>query len=215
MDVVIAAHYPVIRLGLKTLIQDIGAGSEIDEVSTYQELLDLLSDRGSAALILLDLSLPHMTGLAGLRALRKRHPTVPIVLVAGSTNRKQVTSAVRLGIKGFISRSGPCDDVVRCVELVLGGNEFFPWAVLGEENAGVVADKADLEDRDGFALLSQRQRAVATLLADGRSNSEIAESLGLSNQTVRHHVSSILRALNVGSRTQAALRVANLMEDEI
>lgn len=140
---------------------------------------------------LLDVRMPHLTGIEVARAV----PETPVVLYTGFGGRAVLAEAFAAGVRGFVLKEAPVDDLVRAVERVVGGGTYvdpvLAGAVLG---AGTESD---------LPALTARERDVLTLLADGLSNDAVGARLGISAETVRTHLRKAMAKLEADTRTQA------------
>lgn len=148
-------------------------------------------ERALPRMILLDLGLPGLRGLDAYRALSAAAPKVPIVIVTASEPNAELHRLVREGARGVVHKRAAGSELLSVLRFVLAGGTHLP------------AELLSVPTREDDAL-TDRQREVLALLAGGASNKEIADRLRIAEATVRVHVSSVLRALGVENRTQAA-----------
>jgi len=157
-------------------------------------------------LLLLDLAMPGASGLSALVAVRAAHPAVPVVVVSATDDPATVRRALELGASGFISKSSDTDTIRSSVQAVLDGEVAVPSGLdLGSEHDPEVAD---LIGR--IRTLTPQQARVLGMLAEGLLNKQIAYELGVSEATIKAHVSAVLQKLNVDSRTQAVIRLSKI-----
>ena len=143
-----------------------------------------------------------MTGLVALGVFGMRHPELPIVMLSGSANMQIMQHVLQAGASGFVTKSGLSDELLQAVRQVLAGGEYLP---AGFDEMG--STPAILEDKVKTGL-THRQDLVLRELLDGRSNREIADTLSISEETVKSHVAAILRHFDVQNRTQAVVAAA-------
>src|SRR5690606_17581892 len=153
-------------------------------------------------LILLDLHMPGMSGFIGLMMLRSEYPAIPVIVVSASEDPATVQRAIDYGASGFVPKSAPVDHLGAAVRTVLEGNVWMPVA------AG--RDEADEAIADRMVSLTPQQLRVLAGMGEGKFNKQIAHDLGVSEQTVKDHVSVILRKLGASNRTQAILLASQL-----
>lgn len=174
------------------------------EAGTAEEAIDMTSHYPDLDLILLDLNMPGMGGLSGLPTLLAAAPTVPVVVVSGSTDVNDVRASIRAGAAGFIPKTSSGREMSEALRLVLGGDIYVPATLLavisspGGEGPAALCGPAD-------APLTPRQLEVLRLLGEGLSNKAIARRLSLSEGTVKLHVNAVLRGLNARNRTGAVI----------
>jgi DNA-binding NarL/FixJ family response regulator len=179
------------------------------EASDIDSALKSAADNPDLDLILLDLMMPGMDAFEGLTAIRSLVPHVPLVVVSMLEDRQDVLRAVELGALGFIPKTAGLDEMYEALRQVLSGAIYLPPAILRRTKpseiplpgAGAPARPSD----EAWNALTKRQREVVEHVARGLTNSEIADQLGLSESTVRLHVSTILDRLQLSNRTQVAV----------
>jgi DNA-binding NarL/FixJ family response regulator len=150
------------------------------------------------SLVLLDLNLPGMNGLDGLKTYRQRFPTSPLVVLSGVDDKATVESALRHGAQGFISKSVSAEAMLRDLRRVLEGEGCWPgW----EPSLAAAASEQLVKSSVHLTL---RQIEVLVRLCEGQSNKEIGRDLGMSDNTVSTHIVAIFRTLGAHSRTEVA-----------
>ncbi|MBI4724853.1 MAG: response regulator transcription factor [Rhodomicrobium sp.] len=206
--VIIADDHPLFRDALKQTLGSALPGVAITEVGSVEKLLEVLSSKPDADLVLLDLKMPgekgavSLSGVTGLMYLRSQHPQIPVVIVSASDNPGVIQRCLNLGASGFISKSLPVDKIRSAVKMVLDGGVWFP----NEIQRDAAGDElAELSAR--LATLTPQQVRVLSMLGQGLLNKQIAFELSVSEATVKAHVSAILQKLGVDSRTQAVIAV--------
>lgn len=199
--VLIVDDHPLVRDGLRSVIAVSFDGCEIFEAASLEEALATLEKQSNFDLVLLDLNIPDVKRLDGLKLLRSRHPILPVVMVSGAFDRGIVREALGAGAAGFIPKSMKRSAIVDALHRVVSGEIYMPDAI--DEAPQESAEEADILTRIGS--LTPQQRIVLTHLVHGRLNKQIAHDLSVSMTTVKAHVSAILQKLNVFSRTQAVI----------
>ncbi|RUU48228.1 response regulator transcription factor, partial [Mesorhizobium sp. M2C.T.Ca.TU.002.02.1.1] len=156
-------------------------------------------------------SMPGASGLSGLIALRGIHPAVPLVVVSAHDDPVTIRRALDLGASGFISKSASMEDIRAAVQAVLAGDIAAPAGIeLGVERDPEISD---LIKR--LQALTPQQTRVLGMLAEGLLNKQIAYELGVSEATIKAHVSAILQKLGVDSRTQAVIQLSKIGNDPL
>jgi DNA-binding NarL/FixJ family response regulator len=198
ITVLIADDHPVVLQGLAVLLEVQDDISLVGQASDGAEAVRLTLELGPDVL-LLDLKLPGMDGMGVLSRLRSEGTRTRVLVLTSAAGPHGPSLALQAGAAGFLYKDVDPDALVRAIRAVADGN-----TVLAPEAAGLVAARPGGDAR-GIGALTAREREVLALLADGRSNREIARSLRVTEKTVKTHVSSILAKLGVADRTQAAL----------
>jgi DNA-binding NarL/FixJ family response regulator len=201
ISVLIADDHPVVRQGLQVLLSVHDGFSVAGEAADGGEALALAAEL-DPDVILLDLKLPVLDGVAVLRELRERGIRARTLVLTSASDRGLVPLAMAAGAAGFLYKDVDPDALIRAVRSVHDGH-----TLLAAEAAGSLVGAADARGTAvrGVGALTAREREVLAQLADGRSNREIARALGVSEKTVKTHVSSVLAKLGVADRTHAAL----------
>ncbi|HRP97446.1 MAG TPA: response regulator transcription factor [Rhodocyclaceae bacterium] len=175
-------------------------GVECVEARGSEEALAQLAASTDWDLAVVDLMLPGLNGFSLLGVMAKRFPDVPAMVVSGLDDPVSVQRALKAGASGFVPKSSSGDELRRAVRTVLDGGVYVPSGVgTGAARSGPPSER--------FGLTNAQAR-VLELLAQGKTNREIADLLGLSEGTVKVHMSAILRALNVRNRAQALLVIS-------
>jgi DNA-binding NarL/FixJ family response regulator len=199
ITVLIADDHPVVRQGISVLLSVQDDIEVAGEAADGEEALRLAAELRPDVL-LLDLKLPVLDGMAVLRLLPERSPATRALVLTSATDQGLVTLALRTGAAGFLYKDVDPDALVRAIRSVHDGHTLLAAAA-----AGALSDHPSGPDRRGIGSLTSRERQVLLLLAEGRSNREIARLLRVSEKTIKTHVSSILAKLGVADRTQAAV----------
>ena len=167
--------------------------------------------------VVMDLVMPGLDGIATTAELKHRHPTVEVVAITSFIEEERVAAAIEAGASGFLLKDAEADDLAAAIRSAHGGEVYLDPAV-----AGIVARRMRTSARSGEAgppttaglqRLTARERDVLRCLARGLSNRAIADELGMAERTARTHVSNILAKLGLASRTQAALFAVEHLPD--
>jgi DNA-binding NarL/FixJ family response regulator len=164
------------------------------EAGDADGVLALVNGRDDVDLVLLDLQMPGVGNVEGVRRLRERAPGTPMAVVSGSEEPGVAAALIGMGVAGFIPKSDAPQTIVSAVRLILSGGVYAPQRLMAER-------KVEPE----VPPLTDRQLEVVRLLALGQSNKEIARALGITEGTVKVHLLSVFRVLGVRNRTQAVL----------
>jgi DNA-binding NarL/FixJ family response regulator len=198
ITVLIADDHPVVRQGLAVLLEVQDDIELVGEASDGSAAVRMTMER-SPDVLLLDLKLPGVDGLGVLNELRARGAQTRVLVLTSGASPTGPALALQAGAAGFLYKDVDPDALVRAIRSVHDGH-----TVLASDAADLVAARPGADSR-GIRSLTAREREVLAMLADGRSNREIARLLSVSEKTVKTHVSAILAKLGVADRTQAAL----------
>lgn len=196
MKVLIVDDHALMREGLAQLLAVMYPDLALLHASNGAQAIALLLPHRDIDLVLLDYQLPDMTGLDVLRQLGKIQPELTVLVISGSLNPHLMQQTLSAGACGFVQKSGNAQELIKAIDLVLKGGVYLPPELQALKDSG---------SSSGTNTLSPRQETVLHRLMDGQSNREIAQELDLSEETVKTHVSAILRYFNAENRTQAAL----------
>jgi DNA-binding NarL/FixJ family response regulator len=202
MKILICDDHALFRAGLRLVLRELEASTELLDASSAEETFRLVDVHPDLDLVLMDLNMPGMDGLAALETLRARSPALPVVIVSGSERHADVRAAIERGAAGFIPKSSNPPVLLAALRLILSGGVYVPPLVLAAtpaEERGAATETR----RERAAALTPRQLEVLELMAAGRTNREIRDALGIAEGTVKAHVATILEALGVANRTEA------------
>jgi DNA-binding NarL/FixJ family response regulator len=202
----IADDHPLFRDALKQALQGGFEGLTIQEAGSLEEAAKLLDKDAEFDLVLLDLKMPGIQGLTGLAFLRAQYPAVPIAVITASEEDHIARRALDLGASGFIPKSSSIDTIKQAVAAVLGGDIWAPSDVRASASKDSEGDALAKK----LATLTPQQVRVLMMLREGLLNKQIAYQLGVSEATIKAHVSAILTKLGVGSRTQAVIAAGRI-----
>ena len=177
--------------------------AEVLEAGSLDELTERLATAGETDLILLDLTMPGVHGVSGLLYLRAQNPEVPVVIVSASDDAATIRQCLDCGASGFIPKSQPVEKIREAIRRVIGGEVWLPADV--DLNNLPSGESAELVSR--LSTLTPQQVRVLMMLGEGLLNKQIAFKLGVSEATIKAHVSAILQKLGVDSRTQAVIAI--------
>ena len=203
---IVADDHPLFRGALREILASLPEPGTIVEAADFDQTARALADNPDADLLLLDLAMPGTSGLSGLALLRAEHPSVPIAIVSGSEDAPIVARALDLGASGFIPKSTGFDEIRQAIQTLLAGDVWLPPDVALDAERD--PEVAQLIQR--IRTLTPQQTRVLTMLGRGLLNKQIAYELGISEATIKAHVSAVLLKLGVDSRTQAVIRLSKL-----
>ena len=202
----LADDHPLVREGLALAARVAMPELIIDSVGTIGEAEAAIARHRGYKLAVLDLMLPDAVGFSGFLRVQHALGDVPIVIISARQQPELVEAARALGAAGYLSKAQPLDETLASLRAVLAGRTVFP----SDKGSGH-ADAAAARKR--IAELSSAQLRVLMALADGRLNKQIAGELGVTEATVKAHMTAIFRKLGVTNRTQAILAMQPLLAD--
>jgi len=203
---IIADDHPLFRGALREAVTGLFEDMDIAEAGTFNEVVDLLERGGDVDLVLLDLTMPGVRGFSGLMYLRAQYPSVPVIVVSANDDPAAIRRCMEFGASGFIPKTLGVEAMRGAIARILDGGVWTPPDV--DLTAGSDAETAALMAR--MATLTPQQVRVLMMLSEGLLNKQIAYQLGVSEATVKAHVSAILQKLGVESRTQAVIAAAKI-----
>jgi DNA-binding NarL/FixJ family response regulator len=198
MRFAIADDHPLVRDALARVVRQLDPEAEVFEAGDYAGLLDRL-DGVAPDLLLLDLNMPGMDGLHGVKRLRERLPSVAIVVASGQDDPATIRAVLGSGSNGFIPKTDPPALLLQALRVVSAGGTYIPSRALSD------FDNGQPPLRPSAAGLTPRQIDVLRLLQKGEPNKTIARQLGLTEGTVKIHIAAILRGLQARNRTEAVV----------
>lgn len=206
--ILVADDHPLLRAAVLHALRDGLGALRVIEAASASALQPALETHPDIDLVLLDLAMPGARGLSSLVWLRGERPELPVVVISSNDHPRTVRRVQQFGAAGFISKSAPAESIGQAVATVLDGGSWFPplTAERSEDDARLAAR---------LAQLTPQQFRVLMAVADGLLNKQIAHQLGLAENTVKVHVTAILRKLECTSRTQAAVLVKALEPDDV
>lgn len=207
MRILLIDDHALFRDGVALLLKELDPAVQVWHAANVAQALDTLGGDVGIELILLDFILPGMHGLQALETLRQRHPGVPLVMLSSREDQATVLRSIELGAMGFIPKSASSDQMFEALRTVLAHGIYVPPVNLASIALPVPAQPRTSPAELG---LTPRQTQVLRLILEGKPMKLIARELALSPNTAKTHVSAVLRALFVTTRTQAIV-AANRM----
>jgi DNA-binding NarL/FixJ family response regulator len=216
MNVLIADDHPIFRTSLRQVLADLADSVTVVEAADFDEAIDIATKRDDLDLALIDLMMPGKDPIEGLQAVVRALPEVPVVVVSAIENRRDAVQTINLGAMGYIPKTVDHQEFTKMLRVVLDGGLCLPRNM--STTAPTTAPRPAVEyerlaTNELLTGLTKRQLQVLALLAQGKSNVEIAGDLGVSDKTIRFYISAILKTLKVRNRTQAALIAARAIGD--
>jgi DNA-binding NarL/FixJ family response regulator len=202
----IADDHTLVRQGLGALCAAVTDNAVVGEAASGDDVI-ARADELMPDVILMDIQMPGVHGIEATRRILQRHASIGIIVVTMLEDDSSIFAAMRAGARGYILKGADKADLVKTIRAVAAGEALFGPAVARR----FMRFFSDLHNAPGpqplvFPELTDREREILALMAQGESNARIAELLGLSPKTVKNHISSIFNKLQVADRIQAVLR---------
>ncbi len=204
---IVADDHPLFRDALSHAIGNCVTDAAIVEADSLDSLQEVVDAHPDADLLLLDLNMPGVSGFSALAYIRNNHESLPTVIVSANDDPVVIRRSIQHGASGFIPKSSPITELEDGIKAVLEGEVWVPAGVdlqddgLDDAEAGIAA---------ALSTLTPQQFRVLMMLGEGLLNKQIAYQLGVSEATIKAHVTAILRKMKVNNRTQAVLAVQQL-----
>lgn len=209
MRILFADDHGLVREGIKPFLEELAESVDVVEAADFAGAKEAALATDSLDLMILDLKMPGMNGFSGITALKEARPNVPIVILSGHYNRKDIMTALDHGVSGYIPKTTGGLAMVNALKLVLAGETYLPSTAftgngedepppIGSESGLPIVNQADL-----FPDLSPREREILTHVVNGETNKEIARDLDLQEITVKIHVRNVYRKIGSSNRAQA------------
>ncbi|MBB4843615.1 DNA-binding NarL/FixJ family response regulator [Paucibacter oligotrophus] len=237
MKVLLIDDHPLILSALKTVIEGLNKDVTVVGVDSAAAARLALQQSEDFDLVLLDLQLGDASGFDVLDEFRESYPALPVVVISASDRASDVIRSIDQGAMGFVPKRNSTELLAQALKLVMAGGIYVPPMTLGQEappaspapaKGPVAVQQNKLQQIQQEALasnyqtttgleglsLTPRQTDVLALLLQGKPNKIIARELGVSVETIKDHVAAVLKALGVGSRTQAVLAVGQLVQKQ-
>jgi len=210
-EILVADDHPLFREALRHALGRAVPDATVIEADTVAALLDVAEQHPGADLLLLDLNMPGAQGFSALVQMRAHYPSLPVVIISANEDPTVIRRSIGHGATGFVPKSSTVDQMVEALQAVLDGDTWVPESV-DMEGTGLEAPEADVAAR--LASLTPQQFKVLTMLSSGLLNKQIAYELGVSEATVKAHMTAIMQKLGATNRTQAVVLSQRLALDQ-
>ncbi|KSV73616.1 hypothetical protein N183_24585 [Sinorhizobium sp. Sb3] len=211
MTILIVDDHWVVRESLKQVARSLSEKFTLKEASNFAEALRILEGDSSVGLLLVDLVMPGFQEFEGVQLLRRRYPSVPIVVISVHEDPTHVMEAIRYGVIGYIPKSASAEEIKRALMRVLAGEVAFPRNIIArgfDEDTSPSPASANGGERDPkLTLLTLREIEIMMRLGRGIALFDIADELEISRQTVRVHLGNAMKKLGISTR-EAAIHFA-------
>ncbi len=202
MRLLIADDHDLVRDGLRLLLEKLESDVTVLESEDFPGALELAERNQDLDLVILDLNMPGMNGLAGVESFRSKFPDVPTLVISGHYLRRDALEALQRGAAGFMPKNMPSKAMLNAFRLVLSGEKFIPSEILSDDRLNSNATPAPPS-----RPLTAREQDVLAGLLEGHTNKQIGRGLGIEEITVKIYLSRVYRKLGAKKRAQA-VRIA-------
>jgi DNA-binding NarL/FixJ family response regulator len=210
IKVLIVDDHPVFRDGLRRCLEARKSLRVVAAVGGGEEMWKALRVHARPDIVLMDIEMPGDGGIELTRVVREKFPDIRVVILTAFSDSDRVFSALKAGAVGYLLKNVTPDEIRATVERAAAGEPMLSGELAGRVLREFERERAEARDRAQLAALTSREEEILKLLATGDSNREIAQRLFISEQTVKNHVASIFRKLEVNDRTKAALLAVKL-----
>ena len=209
LRVVVADDHPMYLYGVTAILAQADGVEVVASVSEGGALVAAVEEH-APDVVVTDLTMPGLDGVAAARLLLQARPGLPILVLTMHEDDEHVFAALRAGARGYLVKGADGEEIVRAVRTVAAGDAVYGGSVASRIVSFYAGHETETPAERAFPELTVREREVLELLAGGCRNHEIARRLGMSEKTVRNHVSQILAKLQVADRTAAALKAREI-----
>lgn len=200
MKILIADDHALFRDGLAMRLEQIVPNAAILQASGYSQVIKNLQEDTAIDLLILDADMQDMPWFDALKQIRAIAPKTKILVISASEDSRAIRAILATGVKGYIPKRAEIKVFANAVKLVIDGGTYVPPSLLD----GTIANNFGSRN-SGVKMLTARQSQVLDLIAQGKSNKQIAYDMGVSESTVKLHINALLRSLHVTNRTQAVI----------
>ena len=217
MRALIADDHDLIRVAIAKELGNIPNISAVLEAKNAENVIVTLNQNTDIKLLILDLYMPGSNGFELLKMVIEKFPDIDVIVLSATENKQKMRTIIDLGANGFIPKSAPYNVMLNAIDLVLSGGIYIPQNLfVNDSHDSGINEELDFNSNQKveYSQLTKRQNEVLQCLGHGKSNKEIARILSLSENTVKIHISTILKTLNVSNRTQAGILARQNNEPE-
>ena len=205
MKILIADDHALFRDGLSLYLEKLEPEIVIAQAGSYAQMFKLLDSDSNTDFVFFDYEMPDLPWAQALDNLKKISPKTSFVVISGAEDNRTIKSILTAGAKGYIPKRSDSKVLNSALRLILDGGTYVPPNLI--EN---ISQTAPNEKDKSIKNLTQRQSQVLDLIAQGKSNKQIAFDMGVSESTVKLHINALLRSLHVSNRTQAVITAQKL-----
>ena len=205
MKILIADDHALFRDGLALRLEQIAPEAVILQASNYAQIFKIIKTDIDISIIVLDIEMQDMPWMDALQEMRRQLPKTAIVVVSASEDGRTIRTVMSTGVKGYIPKRSDVKVFDNALKLISDGGTYVPPVLINNPPINNLSTKST-----GLKTLTNRQSQVLDLIAQGKSNKQIAYDMGVSESTVKLHINALLRSLHVSNRTQAVVTAQKL-----
>ena len=200
MKILISDDHALFRDGLSMRLEQIAPDAVILQAASYSQVFKILRDENDIDMIILDVEMQDMPWQEALNDIKMGNPNATIVVISASEDSRTIRMILSTGVKGYIPKRSDIKVLNNALKLILDGGTYIPPTLIDSTPMNNLSGKSA-----GIKTLTTRQSQVLDLIAQGKSNKQIAYDMGVSESTVKLHINALLRSLHVSNRTQAVV----------
>lgn len=212
MQILLADDHAMVREALMPFVKRVAENATVIEAENFHEAVERAKEADNLGLIILDLMMPGMDDVTGLKHINSLYPDIPTVILSGSMNVRTIRRTIKNGAAGFIPKTYGGEALISALRLVLSGECYLPSSMFLDDG-DMHSPEGGTREILGDALLTPSEQETADLLKEGNSNKEIARILGVQEVTIKKRLGRIYKKLGVSNRTQATRAVLELGAD--
>ena len=204
IKIMIVDDHALMREGLTKILEMEDNLEVVIRAANGNEAIDYI-EKNSVDIVLLDINMPNMNGIETLKKMKQMQPEIKIIMLTVYDTREYLIETLNLGANGYMLKDAETDSLIKAIETVYNGGSYIHPNLAGELFKEINRQRVSRNIKSGVDALTRREYEVLLLIAEGMSNKDISEHLIISEKTVKNHVSSILRKLELQDRTQAEI----------
>jgi two-component system, NarL family, response regulator NreC len=202
--VLVADDHSVVRKGLRFLLETLDDVQVVGEAGDGMEAIRL-AEETSPSILVMDIAMPRLNGIDAAAQVIRKFPETSVILLSMHSDEEYLVRALNIGVRAYILKDSAEDDLVHAIRAVNNGQSYFSPAIAQALAEDYVRQMRRRQLEDSYELLTERERHILQLLAEGRSNKDVAAVLGLSPYTVETHRTHVMRKLNLHSTAEIVL----------
>ena len=200
MKILIADDHALFRDGLALRLEEIAPEAIILQAASYSQVFKILNNESQIDVLILDVEMPDMPWLESLKQIHDISPKTKVIVVSASEDSRTIRTILATGVRGYIPKRSEAKVFNNALKLIIEGGSYVPPNLIDSAPLNALSGR-----NIGVKTLTTRQSQVLDLIAQGKSNKQIAYDMGVSESTVKLHINALLRSLHVSNRTQAVI----------